>query len=216
MITLQCIQTHTPPSCLWIHLFSTAHPGSEPRVQSGLFLKQKQYVAVLPPLMQKVQSPCWSAHTQHFSCTSLCTYHCWVCWWSSSMCDIRLGVKDSNSTIMGARGMPMHTALIRFVHPGNCFISIDLKYAYFHSPIYPRTKNTILPGGIMHEYLVLPFSLSISPRVFVKCTKSAILGLMTLAVAIVLLGRLPMRPVQWRLVHLPCCILRSAPLQKRS
>lgn len=58
IITHQCIQTHTPPSCLLIHLFSTAHPGSEPRVQSGLFLKQKQYVAVQPPLMQRVQSPC--------------------------------------------------------------------------------------------------------------------------------------------------------------
>lgn len=77
--THPCIQTHNPPSCLLVHLFSTARPGSEPRVRSGLFLNQKQYVAVQPPLTQRVQSPCWSAHTERFSCSGLSTHHRWVC-----------------------------------------------------------------------------------------------------------------------------------------
>lgn len=72
--TRLCIQTHNPPSCLLIHLFSTA------RTVRCIF--KPETVAVQPPLMQRVQSPCWSAHTEHFSPTSLCTRHCWVCWWS--------------------------------------------------------------------------------------------------------------------------------------
>lgn len=46
---------------------------------------------------------------------------------------------------------------------------------FFHNPIYPLTGNISgLPLREMcYEYLVLPFGISLSPRVFVNCTQSA-------------------------------------------
>ena len=72
--------------------------------------------------------------------------------------------------------MQTHTALMKFARPGNWFISIDLKDAYFHIPIYPPHRKFLRFAfkGIAYEYLVLPFGLSLSPRVFVKCTEAAI------------------------------------------
>jgi hypothetical protein len=69
--------------------------------------------------------------------------------------------------------MLTHAALIRFVHPGGWFTSIDLRDAYFHIAIYPphRKYLTFAFQGVTYEYLVLPFGLSLSPRVFVKCTE---------------------------------------------
>ena len=72
--------------------------------------------------------------------------------------------------------MLTHTALMRFVRPGDWFTSIDLKDAYFHVPIYPPHRKFLRFAfrGTIYEYLVLPFGLSLSPRVFVKCTEAAI------------------------------------------
>ena len=72
--------------------------------------------------------------------------------------------------------MLTHAALIRFVRPGDWFTSIDLTNAYFHIPIYPPHRKYLRFAfqGVTYEYLVLPFGLSLSPRVFVKCTEAAI------------------------------------------
>ncbi|XP_038147769.1 uncharacterized protein LOC119787801 [Cyprinodon tularosa] len=72
--------------------------------------------------------------------------------------------------------MLTHAALIRFVRRGDWFISVDLKDAYFHIPIYPPHRKYLRFAfqGKMYEYLVLPFGLSLSPRVFVKCTEAAV------------------------------------------
>ena len=72
--------------------------------------------------------------------------------------------------------MLTHAALIRFVRPGGWFTSIDLRDAYFHIAIYPLHRKYLRFAfqGVTYEYLVLPFGLSLSPRVFVKCTEAAI------------------------------------------
>ena len=72
--------------------------------------------------------------------------------------------------------MLTHAALIRFVRPGGWFTSIDLRDAYFHIPIYPPHRKYLRFAfqGVTYEYLVLPFGLSLSPRVIVKCTEAAV------------------------------------------
>ncbi|KAK7905173.1 hypothetical protein WMY93_017780 [Mugilogobius chulae] len=72
--------------------------------------------------------------------------------------------------------MLTHATLLRFVRQGDWFVSIDLKDAYFHIPIYPPHRKYLRFAfqGVTYEYTVLPFGLSLSPRVFVKCTEAAI------------------------------------------
>lgn len=72
--------------------------------------------------------------------------------------------------------MLTHTTLVRFVRQGDWFVSIDLKDAYFHIPIYPPHRKYLRFAfqGVVYEYTVLPFGLSLSPRVFVKCTEAAV------------------------------------------
>ncbi len=69
----------------------------------------------------------------------------------------------------------MHVPLC-FLHLGDWFTSIDLKDAYFHIPIYPPHRQYLRFAfqGTSYECLVLFFSISLSPRVFVKCTKAAV------------------------------------------
>lgn len=72
--------------------------------------------------------------------------------------------------------MLTHASLLRFVRPGDWFTTIDLKDAYFHVPIYPPHRKYLRFAyqGVSYEYLVLPFGLSLSPGVFVKCTEAAL------------------------------------------
>lgn len=72
--------------------------------------------------------------------------------------------------------MLTHTTLVRFVRQGDWFVSIDLKDAYFHIPIYPPHRKYLRFAfqGVVYEYTVLPFGLSLSPRVFVRCTEAAV------------------------------------------
>ncbi|XP_053296886.1 uncharacterized protein LOC128456655 [Pleuronectes platessa] len=72
--------------------------------------------------------------------------------------------------------MLTHSTLIRLIRPGDWFTSIDLKDAYFHIPIYPPHRKYLRFAfqDTVYEYLVLPFGLSLSPRVFVKCVDAAI------------------------------------------
>lgn len=72
--------------------------------------------------------------------------------------------------------MLTHTTLVRFVRQGDWFVSIDPKDAYFHIPIYPPHRKYLRFAfqGVVYEYTVLPFGLSLSPRAFVKCTEAAV------------------------------------------
>ena len=66
--------------------------------------------------------------------------------------------------------------LLHKVRRGTFWTKIDLKDAYFHVSIYPPHRKFLRFGldGRVYEYTVLPFGLSLSPRVFSKCTQVAI------------------------------------------
>ena len=66
-------------------------------------------------------------------------------------------------------------ALMRMVRQDDWFTSADLKDAYQHIGIYAPHRKFLRFGfkGRIYEYLALPFGLSLSPRVFVKCTQAA-------------------------------------------
>ena len=67
-------------------------------------------------------------------------------------------------------------SLVRSIRQDDWFTSIDLKDAYFHIPVYPPHRKFLRFGfkGKVYEYTVLPFGMSLSPRVFVKCTEAAL------------------------------------------
>ena len=67
-------------------------------------------------------------------------------------------------------------ALLRSVRQGDFHCSVDLKDAYQHVQIYPPHRKFLRFAfeGRLYEYTVLPFGLSLSPRVFVKVTEAAI------------------------------------------
>ena len=67
-------------------------------------------------------------------------------------------------------------SLTRSIRLGDWFTSIDLKDAYFHIPIYPPHRKFLRFGfqGKVYEYTVLPFGMSLSPRVFVRCVETAL------------------------------------------
>nr|XP_054607225.1 uncharacterized protein LOC129167121 [Nothobranchius furzeri] len=68
------------------------------------------------------------------------------------------------------------SSLLRLIHQNDWFTSIDLRDAYFHIPVYPPHRKFLRFAfqGVCYEYTVLPFGLSLSPRVFVRCTEAAI------------------------------------------
>ncbi|XP_057183479.1 uncharacterized protein LOC130550118 isoform X1 [Triplophysa rosa] len=59
------------------------------------------------------------------------------------------------------------------------FMAIDLKDAYFHVSILPRHRPFLWFAfeGRAYQYRVLPFGLSLSPRVFTKVVEAALLPL---------------------------------------
>ena len=68
------------------------------------------------------------------------------------------------------------STLLHKVRRGTFWTNIDLKDAYFHVSIYPPHRKFLRFGfdNRVYEYTVLPFGLSLSPRVFTKCTQAAI------------------------------------------
>ena len=68
------------------------------------------------------------------------------------------------------------SSLLKKVRPGTWFTSVDLKDAFFHVSIYPPHRKFLRFGfeGRVFQYTVLPFGMSLSPRVFSKCTQAAI------------------------------------------
>ena len=67
-------------------------------------------------------------------------------------------------------------SLLRTVRQGDWFTSLDLKEAYHHLAVYGPHRKFLRFGfeGRIYEYTVLPFGMSLSPRVFVKVTQAAI------------------------------------------
>ncbi len=62
------------------------------------------------------------------------------------------------------------------IHPRDWFAAIDLKDAYFHVSILPRHRPFLRFAfeGRAYQYKVLPFGLSLSPRVFTKVAEAAL------------------------------------------
>lgn len=76
--------------------------------------------------------------------------------------------------------LPFHmltTAVVqRVVCPGEWFTTIDLKDAYFHVPIAAHHQPFLRFAfqGHHYQFRVLPFGLSLSPRVFTRCVAAAL------------------------------------------
>ena len=62
------------------------------------------------------------------------------------------------------------------IRPGDWFISLDLKDAYFQIQIIPRHRPFLRFAfdGQVFQYTVLPFGLSLAPRTFTKCMDAAL------------------------------------------
>ncbi len=65
------------------------------------------------------------------------------------------------------------------IRPRDWFAAIDLKDAYFHVSILPRHRPFLRFAfeGRAYQYKVLPFGLSLSPRVFTKVAEAALVPL---------------------------------------
>ncbi len=60
--------------------------------------------------------------------------------------------------------------------PGDWFISLDLKDAYFHIQVAPHHRQFLrfTFEGVAYQYKVLPFGLSLAPRTFTRCMDAAL------------------------------------------
>ncbi len=58
------------------------------------------------------------------------------------------------------------------IRPGDWFMSLDLKDAYFHIQVAPHHRRFLRFAfeGMAYQYTVLPFGLSLAPRTFTRCT----------------------------------------------
>ena len=72
--------------------------------------------------------------------------------------------------------MLTHKVLCQSIRPGDWFVTIDLKDAYFHIAIYPAHRKFLRFAfqGKAYEYQAIPFGLSLAPRVFSKCVEAAL------------------------------------------
>ncbi len=76
--------------------------------------------------------------------------------------------------------------MIKCIQPRDWFAAIDLKDAYFHVSILPRHRPFLRFAfeGRAWQYRVLPFGLSLSPRVFTKVVEGALAPLREVGVRI--------------------------------
>ena len=76
--------------------------------------------------------------------------------------------------------LPFHmltTAEVRrVILQGEWFTLVDLQDAYFHVPIVPHHRQFLRFAyqGHHYQFRVLPFGLSLSPRVFTRCVAAAL------------------------------------------
>ncbi len=82
--------------------------------------------------------------------------------------------------------MLTHRHMIKCIQPQDWFAAIDLKDAYFHVLIHPRHRPFLRFAfeGRAWQYRVLPFGLSLSPRVFTKVVEGALTPLREVGVRI--------------------------------
>ncbi len=82
--------------------------------------------------------------------------------------------------------MLTHRRRIKCIQPRDWFAAIDLKDAYFHVSILPRHRPFLRFAfeGRAWQYRVLPFGLSLSPRVFTKVVEGALAPLREVGVRI--------------------------------
>ncbi len=76
--------------------------------------------------------------------------------------------------------------MIKCIQPQDWFAAIDLKDAYFHVSILPRHRPFLRFAfeGRAWQYRVLPFGLSLSPRVFTKVVEGALTPLREVGIRI--------------------------------
>ncbi|KAL0153588.1 hypothetical protein M9458_051068 [Cirrhinus mrigala] len=76
--------------------------------------------------------------------------------------------------------------IITCIRPQDWFVAIDLKDAYFHVSILPRHRPFLRFAfeGRAYQYKVLPFGLSLSPRVFTKVAEAALAPLREVGIRI--------------------------------
>lgn len=86
--------------------------------------------------------------------------------------------------------LPFHmltvTDVLQSVHEGEWFTTIDLRDAYFHVPISPQHRRFLRFAfqGRHWQFRVLPFGLSLSPRVFTRCVMAALAPLQSQGVKV--------------------------------
>ncbi len=82
--------------------------------------------------------------------------------------------------------MLTHRRTIKCIQPQDWFAAIDQKDAYFHVSILPRHRPFLRFAfeGRAWQYRVLPFGLSLSPRVFTKVVEGALTPLREVGVRI--------------------------------
>ncbi len=82
--------------------------------------------------------------------------------------------------------MLTHRRMIKCIQPRDWFAAIDLKDAYFHVSIHPRHRPFLRFAleGRAWQYRVLPFGLSLSPRVFTKVAEGALAPLWEVGIRI--------------------------------
>lgn len=89
-------------------------------------------------------------------------------------------VLDLRGLNLFLKKLPFHMLHIRemlqAISPGEWFTTIDLKDAYFHVPIAPVHQRFLRFAfqGRHYQFRVLPFGLSLSPRVFSRCVAAAL------------------------------------------
>ncbi len=82
--------------------------------------------------------------------------------------------------------MLTHRRMIKCIQPRDWFAAIDLKDAYFHVLILPRHRPFLrfASEGQAWQYRVLPFGLSLSPRVFTKIAEGTLAPLREVGIRI--------------------------------
>lgn len=68
--------------------------------------------------------------------------------------------------------------ILAYVQPGDWFISVDLRDAYFHIQITPDHRHFLrfVFEGMAYQFIVLPFGLSLAPCMITKCMDVALPG----------------------------------------
>ncbi len=72
------------------------------------------------------------------------------------------------------------------IRPGDWFMSLDLKDAYFHIQVAPHHRQFLRFAfeGVGYQYKVLPFGLSLATRTFTRCMDAALSPLRQMVIRI--------------------------------